>query len=119
MGWPTYAARHSTSPATKTRASRYSAGESGGPPTLGSDRAKRGTSSTTAGLEEGQTVESKEKRVKEKGGRGKKTVYVEEWERAWMYVKLPLDEPRSQLLLDALSSLPSRFAILARKNRRQ
>ncbi|GAA5940278.1 hypothetical protein JCM1841_003586 [Sporobolomyces salmonicolor] len=60
-------------------------------------------------------VESKEKTVKGKGGRGKKTVYVEEWERAWMYVKLPLDEPRSQLLLDALSSLPSRFAVLARK----
>ncbi|GAA5867512.1 hypothetical protein JCM1840_002532 [Sporobolomyces johnsonii] len=60
-------------------------------------------------------VESKEKPAKGKGARGKKTVYVEEWERAWMYIKLPLDEPRSQLLLDALSSLPSRFTVLARK----
>ncbi|GAA5967081.1 hypothetical protein JCM21900_001664 [Sporobolomyces salmonicolor] len=111
MGWPTYAARHSTSPATKTRASSYSAGESGGPPTPGVIARSVGPPLSLQSWRKIKRVESKEKRVKGKGGRRKKTVYVEEWERAWMYVKLPHDEPRSQLLLDALSSLPSRSAI--------
>ncbi|GAA5899069.1 hypothetical protein JCM6882_004608 [Rhodosporidiobolus microsporus] len=60
-------------------------------------------------------VEQKETGKKVKGGKGKKTVYVEEWERSWMYVKLPLDDPRSLLILDYLASQPDRFAILARQ----
>ncbi|GAA6041646.1 hypothetical protein JCM8097_007788 [Rhodosporidiobolus ruineniae] len=60
-------------------------------------------------------VEQKDVGKKGKGSKGKKTVYVEEWERSWMYIKLPVDDPRSALVLDHLSSLPDRFAVLARK----
>ncbi|GJN92035.1 hypothetical protein Rhopal_005063-T1 [Rhodotorula paludigena] len=52
---------------------------------------------------------------KTKGGKGKKTVYIEEMERGWMYIKLPLDDPRSSVILDHLSTLPERFSILARR----
>ncbi|BGP36264.1 hypothetical protein JCM10449v2_000162 [Rhodotorula kratochvilovae] len=52
---------------------------------------------------------------KAKGGKGKKTVYIEEMERSWMYIKLPLDDVRSALILDHLASLPSQFAVLARR----
>ncbi|BGP44349.1 hypothetical protein JCM10450v2_000160 [Rhodotorula kratochvilovae] len=52
---------------------------------------------------------------KAKGGKGKKTVYIEEMERSWMYIKLPLDDARSALILDHLASLPSQFAVLARR----
>ncbi|BGP28508.1 hypothetical protein JCM10296v2_000243 [Rhodotorula toruloides] len=50
-----------------------------------------------------------------KGGKGKKTVFVEEWEVGWMYIKLPYDDPRSALVLDHLASRPSQFAVVARR----
>ncbi|GAA6063813.1 hypothetical protein JCM10212_001644 [Sporobolomyces blumeae] len=59
-------------------------------------------------------IESKDKKAKGKGAKGKKTVFVEEWERAWVYFKLPVDDPRSLDLLDALASQPARFSVLAR-----
>ncbi|GAA5858315.1 hypothetical protein JCM8547_004645 [Rhodosporidiobolus lusitaniae] len=61
-------------------------------------------------------VEQKEAGKKAgKGGKAKKVVFVEEWERSWMYVKLPLNDPRSYLVLDHLASQPDKFAVLARK----
>lgn len=60
-------------------------------------------------------IESKEKAPKGRGSKGKKVVFVEEWERPWLYIKLPVNDPRSEFLLDALAALPSRFAVLARK----
>ncbi|GAA5846226.1 hypothetical protein JCM3766R1_000756 [Sporobolomyces carnicolor] len=55
-------------------------------------------------------IESKEKVSKGK----KKIIFVEEWERNWMYVKMPADDPQSRLVLDTLSSMPHRFSILSR-----
>ncbi|GAA6047777.1 hypothetical protein NBRC10513_003568 [Rhodotorula toruloides] len=58
------------------------------------------------------------KRIEQKGvtgGKGKKTVFMEEWEVGWMYIKLPLDDPRSALILDKLASRPSQFAVVARR----
>ncbi|GAA5836185.1 hypothetical protein JCM11251_007390 [Rhodosporidiobolus azoricus] len=60
-------------------------------------------------------VESKDSGKKVKGGKAKKVVFVEEWERSWMYVKLPLDNLRSALVLDYLASLPEQFTVLARQ----
>ncbi|GAA5910583.1 uncharacterized protein JCM6883_003225 [Sporobolomyces salmoneus] len=57
-------------------------------------------------------IESKEKVAK---GRKKKVIFVEEWERNWMYIKLPVNDPRSRFLLDALAALPNRFSVLARR----
>ncbi|GAA6024335.1 hypothetical protein JCM11491_000380, partial [Sporobolomyces phaffii] len=59
-------------------------------------------------------IESKEKVPKGRGLKGKKVVFVEEWERNWMYVKLPVRDPRSRMLIDALAALPARFSVLAR-----
>ncbi|GAA6010210.1 hypothetical protein JCM10207_005668 [Rhodosporidiobolus poonsookiae] len=60
-------------------------------------------------------IEQKEVSKKGKGGKGKKTVFIEEWERSWMYIKLPLNDPRSLLVLDHLSSQSDRFSVLARR----
>ncbi|BGP12271.1 hypothetical protein JCM10213_000034 [Rhodosporidiobolus nylandii] len=58
-------------------------------------------------------VEQKDVGKKGKGAKRKKTVYLEEWERGWMYVKLPADD-RSLVILEHLASLPDRFSLLAR-----
>ncbi|GAA5975088.1 hypothetical protein JCM11641_000027 [Rhodosporidiobolus odoratus] len=58
-------------------------------------------------------VEQKEVGKRGKGGKTKKTVFVEEWERAWMYIKLPAND-HSLRILDHLSNLDDRFAVLAR-----
>ncbi|KAI5481484.1 hypothetical protein MNV49_004241 [Pseudohyphozyma bogoriensis] len=56
-------------------------------------------------------VEQKESSMKR--GKAKKTVLVEEWERAWMYVKLPLDNEWASKILAALEASP-KVALLAR-----
>ncbi|GAA5956254.1 hypothetical protein JCM3765_005607 [Sporobolomyces pararoseus] len=64
----------------------------------------------------GKKLKRVESKDKGKGVKGKKKiVYVEEMERNWMYCKLPINDPRSRLILDALSSEPQRFSVLARK----
>ncbi|GAA5995448.1 hypothetical protein JCM5350_005978 [Sporobolomyces pararoseus] len=64
----------------------------------------------------GKKLKRVESKDKGKGGKGKKKiVYVEEMERHWMYCKLPINDPRSRLILDALSSEPQRFSVLARQ----
>ncbi|GAA6047568.1 hypothetical protein JCM3770_005812 [Rhodotorula araucariae] len=52
---------------------------------------------------------------KVRSGKGKKTVYIEEVERSWMYIKLPIDARCSTVILDHLASLPSQFTLLARR----
>ncbi|GAA5923748.1 uncharacterized protein JCM15063_003750 [Sporobolomyces koalae] len=69
------------------------------------------TSNSSQGGRRVKRIESKEKLPK---GRGRKVVYVEEWERNWMYIKLPVSDPRSRKLLDAIAALSARFAVLAR-----
>ncbi|GAA5837303.1 hypothetical protein JCM9279_005646 [Rhodotorula babjevae] len=66
------------------------------------------------------TAGNKAKRVEQKDstakkGKGKKTIYLEELERSWMYIKLPIDDARSSEILDYLASLPDRFIVLARR----
>ncbi|GAA5882796.1 hypothetical protein JCM16303_002461 [Sporobolomyces ruberrimus] len=72
------------------------------------------SSNSSQGGRKVKRIESKEKVPKGRGSKRKKIVFVEEWERNWMYVKLPLDDPRSRFLLEALAALPSRFSVLAR-----
>ncbi|TNY21682.1 hypothetical protein DMC30DRAFT_415849 [Rhodotorula diobovata] len=66
------------------------------------------------------TAGKKIRRVEQKGppgkkATGKKTVFLEETERSWMYIKLPFDDPRSRRILDHLASRSDRFAVLARQ----
>ncbi|GAA5917868.1 hypothetical protein JCM8208_006524 [Rhodotorula glutinis] len=66
------------------------------------------------------TAGKKVKRVEQKDstakkGKGKKTIFLEELERSWMYIKLPVDDIRSTQILDYLASLPDRFTVLARR----
>ncbi|KAM0793737.1 hypothetical protein ACM66B_001159 [Microbotryomycetes sp. NB124-2] len=60
---------------------------------------------------------AKIKRVEQKATKTskKKTVYTEEWERPWMYVKMPRDDPSSTAILDQLAC-SNRFVVLAQRS---
>ncbi|KAK4049628.1 hypothetical protein OIO90_005387 [Microbotryomycetes sp. JL221] len=64
------------------------------------------------------TCSVKVKRVEQKATKGSKknVVYTEEWERPWMFVKLPDDDPSTTALLDLLGESSDKFAILAQRS---